>query len=112
MGDFRRRPERAALRYQPKRVGLVVRVSTDRQAANDEGSLKTQLQRLRAHLDYKQASGEHWTEVAVYELRASSINRTIAGGGGSYRASAVRERLPCALPSPTVRERVLPASGC
>src|SRR5436309_15942861 len=55
---------------QPKRVGLVVRVSTDRQAANDEGSLKTQLQRLRAHLDYKQASGEHWTEVAVYELRA------------------------------------------
>src|SRR5439155_244738 len=57
---------------QPKRVGLVVRVSTDRQAANDEGSLKTQLQRLRTHLDYKQASGENWTEVAVYELRAIS----------------------------------------
>src|SRR6266540_5363277 len=57
---------------QPKRVGLVVRVSTERQAMNDEGSLKTQLQRLRAHLDYKQASGENWTEAAVYELRAIS----------------------------------------
>lgn len=29
-----------------KRVGLVVRVSTDRQAMTDEGSLVTQLQRL------------------------------------------------------------------
>ena len=57
---------------QPKRVGLIVRVSTDRQAMNDEGSLKTQLQRLRAHLDYKQTSGENWTEFAVYELRAIS----------------------------------------
>jgi site-specific DNA recombinase len=57
---------------RPKRVALVVRVSTDRQARNDEGSLKTQLQRLRAHLDYKQASGENWTEASVYELRAIS----------------------------------------
>ena len=58
---------------QQKRVGLVVRVSTDRQAMNPEGSLKNQLQRLRAHIEYKVvASGEDWQESAVYELRAVS----------------------------------------
>jgi site-specific DNA recombinase len=56
-----------------KRVSLVVRVSTDRQAMNEEGSLKNQLQRLRAHIDYKRtACGEQWQEQAVYELRAIS----------------------------------------
>ena len=56
-----------------KRVGLVVRVSTDRQAMNEEGSLKNQLQRLRAHIEYKRvAGGEQWQEQAVYELRAIS----------------------------------------
>ena len=35
-----------------KRVALVMRVSTDRQARNDEGSLKNQIQRLRQHIDY------------------------------------------------------------
>jgi site-specific DNA recombinase len=58
-------PERAA--------GLVVRVSTDRQAQNDEGSLKNQLQRLRQHIEYKTGvAGEDWTEAAVYELKAIS----------------------------------------
>jgi site-specific DNA recombinase len=54
-------------------VALVVRVSTLRQADNDEGSLKNQLQRLRAHIDYKTiACGEQWTEASLYELRAVS----------------------------------------
>ena len=58
-------PERAA--------GLVVRVSTDRQAQNEEGSLKNQLQRLRQHIEYKtQVAREDWTEAAVYELKAIS----------------------------------------
>ena len=54
-------------------AGLVTRVSTDRQARNDEGSLKTQLQRLRQHIEYKTGvGGEDWSEAAVYELRAIS----------------------------------------
>ena len=40
-----------------RRVGLVMRVSTDRQALNEEGSLKNQLQRLRQHVDYKRGGG-------------------------------------------------------
>jgi site-specific DNA recombinase len=55
-----------------RRVALVVRVSTDHQASNPEGSLTTQLQRLRQHLQYKNGLGEVWDEVAVYELRAVS----------------------------------------
>ena len=59
--------------HQIRRVALVVRVSTDRQAMTEEGSLKNQLQRLRAHIEYKAvACGEQWQEVAVYELRAIS----------------------------------------
>ena len=56
-----------------RHVGLVVRVSTDRQAMTEEGSLKNQLQRLRQHIDYKTtACGEEWREAEVYELRAVS----------------------------------------
>ena len=56
-----------------RRVGLVVRVSTERQAENEEGSLKNQIQRLRQHIEYKRSvAGEEWIEVAVYELRAVS----------------------------------------
>jgi site-specific DNA recombinase len=56
-----------------RRAGLVVRVSTDRQASNEEGSLKNQLQRLRQHVEYKRAvAGEDWSEVEVYELKAVS----------------------------------------
>ena len=63
--DEQRRPAR--------RVALVTRVSTDRQAMNPEGSLKTQLQRLHQHIEYKTAvCGEDWTEVRVYELRGIS----------------------------------------
>ena len=54
-------------------VGLVVRVSTDRQAMTDEGSLKNQLQRLRQHVEYKTAvAGEEWVEGGLYELKAVS----------------------------------------
>ena len=54
-------------------VGLIVRVSTDMQVRNPEGSLTTQLQRLRQQVAFKQANSEtDWTEVAVYELRAVS----------------------------------------
>ena len=56
-----------------RQVALVIRVSTDRQAMTEEGSLKNQLQRLRAHIEYKTvACGERWQERAVYELRAVS----------------------------------------
>ena len=56
-----------------KRVALVLRVSTDRQARNEEGSLKNQIQRLRQHIEYKSITcGENWTEAAVYELKGVS----------------------------------------
>src|SRR5687768_3355395 len=65
---------RAALAVVPteRRVALVCRVSTDHQARNEEGSLKTQLQRLRQRIAYKNDGGEHWEEAAVYELKAVS----------------------------------------
>ena len=50
-----------------------MRVSTDRQAATPEGSLKNQLQRLRQHIAYKRdTAGERWDVAAVYELPAIS----------------------------------------
>ena len=50
-----------------------MRVSTVRQAQNDEGSLKNQLQRLRQHIEYKNtACGEKWTEAGIYELKGIS----------------------------------------
>src|SRR5512140_213416 len=52
-----------------KRCGLVIRVSTDNQARNPEGSLTNQLQRLRAHIEYKTGvCGENWTEAEQYIL--------------------------------------------
>jgi len=55
------------------RCALVIRVSTARQARNPEGSLKNQLQRLRAHIDYKKnACDEKWVEVERYILKAVS----------------------------------------
>ena len=56
-----------------KRCGLVIRVSTDGQARNPEGSLTNQLQRLQAHIEYKTtACGEHWVDAARYTLPAIS----------------------------------------
>jgi DNA invertase Pin-like site-specific DNA recombinase len=51
---------------------LITRVSSPNQAENDEGSLKNQLQRLRAYMNYRRASGEDWREATVIELRAIS----------------------------------------
>ena len=56
-----------------KRCGLVIRVSTDRQARNKEGSLKNQLQRLGKHIEYKNVvCGENWTESGKYILKGVS----------------------------------------
>ena len=56
-----------------KKCGFVIRVSTDKQARNEEGSLKNQLQRLKAHVEYKTvACGEDWQEVEQYILKAVS----------------------------------------
>jgi len=42
-------------------------------AANQEGSLKNQLQRLRAHMEYKNtACGENWVETERCVLKAVS----------------------------------------
>ncbi|MBN1181826.1 MAG: recombinase family protein [Bacteroidales bacterium] len=56
-----------------KKCGLVIRVSTYRQARNQEGSLKNQLQRLQAHISYKNTTGdEQWAEKGRYILKAVS----------------------------------------
>lgn len=54
------------------RCGLYVRVSTTMQAANEEGSLKSQLQRLREEIQTRSRYGESWTEVKVYVDEAAS----------------------------------------
>jgi len=54
-------------------AGLITRVSTDRQARNEEGSLKNQLQRLRQYIEYRHsACGESWVETSHYELKGIS----------------------------------------
>ena len=56
-----------------KACGFVIRVSTEEQASNKEGSLTNQLQRLRAHVEYKTtACGEDWQEIERYVLRGVS----------------------------------------
>ncbi len=56
-----------------KRCGFVIRVSTDKQARNPEGSLTNQLQRLQAHVEYKNtACGESWVESGRYILKGVS----------------------------------------
>jgi len=64
-----------------RRVGLVVRVSTLAQAEEDEGSLRNQLQRLRAFIQYRtEACGEDWSEVAVYVLKGVSGKHSLRSG--------------------------------
>jgi site-specific DNA recombinase len=56
-----------------KKCGFVIRVSTDKQARNPEGSLTNQLQRLQAHIEYKKtACEEHWIEAGRYVLKGIS----------------------------------------
>lgn len=59
-------------------AGLITRVSTDRQARNEEGSLKNQLQRLRQYIEYRNSDcSESWVEVAHYELRGISGKNSV-----------------------------------
>jgi site-specific DNA recombinase len=56
-----------------KKCGFIIRVSTDRQARNEEGSLKNQLQKLQAHIKYKNQMGEEeWIEAGQYILKGIS----------------------------------------
>jgi site-specific DNA recombinase len=56
-----------------KKCGFVIRVSTEEQARNKEGSLTNQLQRLRAHVEYKKtACGEDWEETDRYIMKGIS----------------------------------------
>jgi len=56
-----------------KKCGFVIRVSTDKQARNPEGSLTNQLQKLQAHIEYKNTvGGEKWIEGGRYILKGVS----------------------------------------
>ena len=55
-----------------KRCGLYIRVSTDLQAKEIEGSLKTQHQRLEEELARRSTSECQWLAVKVYEERGRS----------------------------------------
>ena len=56
-----------------KRCGFVIRVSTDKQARNPEGSLTNQLQRLQAHLEYRNTvCNESWVESGRFILKGVS----------------------------------------
>jgi len=57
-----------------KRCGFVIRVSTDKQARNPEGSITNQLQRLRAHVDYRNMAEDkrEWAESTTYILKGVS----------------------------------------
>ena len=76
-----------------RRVALVSRVSTDIQARNEEGSLKTQLQRLRSHIDYKNGCGESWVEAGVYVLKGVSGKDSMRSGEYTELFAAIRAGL-------------------
>ena len=63
-----RKPESSGVRN----TILVTRISSPRQAENDEGSIKNQLQRLRGYIDYHRNCGEDWPEMDHIELKAIS----------------------------------------
>ena len=61
MGMLTSRPEPP--KKGPINVALYVRVSTDKQAQKEDGSLDTQIDRLTAFVEYKRSQGEDWTVV-------------------------------------------------
>jgi hypothetical protein len=70
---------------------LITRVSTTRQAENDEGPLKNQLQRLRGFLDYRRTYDEDWREAGVIELRVSLVKiRSAPPSSSPYSRRFVR----------------------
>lgn len=54
------------------KIALYIRVSTEEQASNPEGSIKSQEQRLRSHVDFKNQEGNFGEVVAVHVDRAKS----------------------------------------
>src|ERR1017187_3840948 len=56
-----------------RKCALLTRVSTTMQSRVEEGSLKNQLERLRAHIAYRNANyDERWLEIDTYEMKAVS----------------------------------------
>src|ERR1035437_4303693 len=56
-----------------RKCALLTRVSTTMQSRVEEGSLKNQLERLRAHIAYRNANyDERWVEINTYEMKAVS----------------------------------------
>src|SRR5450759_3985991 len=56
-----------------RKCALLTRVSTTMQSRVEEGSLKNQLERLRAHIAYRNANyDERWVEIDTYEMKAVS----------------------------------------
>ena len=54
------------------KIGLYIRVSTEEQASNPEGSIKSQEQRLRTHADFKNLENPFGEVVRVFVDRAKS----------------------------------------
>lgn len=48
------------------RCGLYIRVSTSKQASEEEGSLKSQAQRIREEMERRSLRGEPWVEAKIY----------------------------------------------
>src|ERR1017187_7654404 len=56
-----------------RKCALLNRVSTTMQSRVEEGSLKNQLERLRAHIAYRNSNyDERWVEIDTYEMKAVS----------------------------------------
>src|ERR1035441_3318906 len=56
-----------------RKCALLTRVSTTMQSRVEEGSLKNQLERLRAHIAYRNSNyDERWVEIDTYEMKAVS----------------------------------------
>ena len=60
----------------PYKIGLYIRVSTEEQAKNLEGSIKNQEQRLRQYVDFKNLEERFGEVAAVYVDRAKSGKNT------------------------------------
>jgi site-specific DNA recombinase len=61
-----------SLKKSAYRVGLYVRVSTEEQAQNPEGSIKSQEQRLRQYIDFKNMEGNFGSAAELFIDRAKS----------------------------------------
>ncbi|MCX6125600.1 MAG: recombinase family protein [Proteobacteria bacterium] len=62
----------SSAKMSPYRVGLYVRVSTEEQAQNPEGSIKSQEQRLRQYIEFKNLEGNFGSAAELFVDRAKS----------------------------------------